>query len=131
MHATTAYIPPNVLPTANRNKSHSQDHLTENNFAPPENINEYKTLTKHTPEFGSKRTGGRHFRMAPLLFSSTLVLFHSNPHRLGPRPDTSDSTLLCVLNIPRDLNTIGKIDEHFSKFGPIVNIEILQNEKKA
>jgi hypothetical protein len=58
-----------------------------------------------------------------------LLCVHS--HCLGPRPDTSESTLLCVLNIPRDLNTIGKIDEHFSKFGPIVNIEILQNEKKA
>jgi hypothetical protein len=43
----------------------------------------------------------------------------------------SDSTLLCILNIPRELNTISKIDEHFSKFGPVVNIEILQNEKKA
>jgi hypothetical protein len=47
------------------------------------------------------------------------------------RPDTSGSTVLCLLNVPHNLNSIGKIDEHFSKFGPIVNIEILQNEKKS
>ena len=46
------------------------------------------------------------------------------------REDTSNTTLV-VTGIPHNLNTVGKIDEHFSKFGSIVNIEVLVSQKKA
>jgi len=35
------------------------------------------------------------------------------------------------MTIPYPLNTIGKLSEHFSKFGHIINIEVLQSQKKA
>lgn len=67
--------------------------------------------------------------------------------RHGDRPDRGDrsdrgarsqnlsndpnATILSVVNIPPNLNNIGKIDEHFRKFGHIERIEILHSHKKA
>lgn len=44
---------------------------------------------------------------------------------------TPNNTTLVVVGIPHNLNTISKLDEHFSKFGPVVNIEVLQKDKRA
>jgi RNA-binding protein 26 len=53
-------------------------------------------------------------------------------HKLLPkRPNDGQSTSLTVVGIPHPLNTIGKLSDHFSKFGDIVNIEVLQSQKKA
>eukprot|EP01091_Cochliopodium_minus_P019289 TRINITY_DN806_c0_g3_i1.p1 TRINITY_DN806_c0_g3~~TRINITY_DN806_c0_g3_i1.p1 ORF type:complete len:712 (+),score=248.79 TRINITY_DN806_c0_g3_i1:22-2157(+) len=38
---------------------------------------------------------------------------------------------LVVENIPRELNEIAKISEHFSKFGKIRNIKIIENKRKC
>lgn len=45
--------------------------------------------------------------------------------------NTLQNTTLVVTSIPHNLNTIGKLDEHFGKFGSIVNIEVLQRDKRA
>jgi hypothetical protein len=42
-----------------------------------------------------------------------------------------ENSTLVVVGVPHNLNSIGKLDEHFSKFGPVVNIEVIQREKKA
>jgi len=107
--ANNPYIPPSVR-TSKSNKEEKDLHIqlnndneTENNFAPPENINEYKFNNKPVNTFPLSRV----------------------------RVDTSFSTVICLLNVPHKDNSISKLDEHFNKFGPIVNIEVLQNEKKA
>jgi hypothetical protein len=61
---TVPYSNSAVLPSVTRNKSHSSTvDLPENNFAPPENINEYKHTKPSAGEFGSKRTGGESNRL--------------------------------------------------------------------
>jgi hypothetical protein len=115
--SSNAYIPPSVRtskPNNNNNNNnreekdqHTQqfnkDSEEENIFAPPENINEYKFNNKPVNTFPLSRV----------------------------RVDTSHSTVICLLNVPHKDNSISKLDEHFNKFGTIVNIEVLQNEKKA
>jgi RNA-binding protein 26 len=102
--SNNSYVPPSV-----RNSKHN-DHNSiqlnkesdiENIFAPPENINEYKPKSVNT-------------------FPLSRV-----------RVDTSLSTVICLLGVPHKDNSISKLDEHFNKFGTIVNIEVIQNEKKA
>jgi len=48
-----------------------------------------------------------------------------------PKDTYINATALNVVSIPHNLNTVGKLDEHFSKFGHIINIEVLQSQKKA
>jgi len=50
---------------------------------------------------------------------------------LQKRLNDGQSVSLTVVGIPHNLNTMGKLSDHFSKFGDIVNIEILQSQKKA
>lgn len=52
--------------------------------------------------------------------------FHNKNNQNDP-----NNTTLVVTGIPHNVNTINHLNEHFSKFGPIVNIEILQTQKKA
>jgi len=53
-------------------------------------------------------------------------------HRMLPkRPNDGQSSSLTVVGIPHVLNTMGKLSDHFSKFGDVVNIEVLQSQKKA
>jgi hypothetical protein len=93
----------------NNNREEKDQHTQqfnneeENIFAPPENINEYKFNNKPVNTFPLSRV----------------------------RVDTSLSTVICLLNVPHKDNSISKLDEHFNKFGTIVNIEVLQNEKKS
>eukprot|EP01124_Arcella_intermedia_P017134 TRINITY_DN2383_c0_g1_i1.p1 TRINITY_DN2383_c0_g1~~TRINITY_DN2383_c0_g1_i1.p1 ORF type:complete len:807 (-),score=171.11 TRINITY_DN2383_c0_g1_i1:67-2160(-) len=42
-----------------------------------------------------------------------------------------NATSLTVVSIPHTCNTVGKLHEHFSKFGHIVNVEVIQSHKKA
>jgi RNA-binding protein 26 len=106
--SNNSYIPPSIR-TSKPNRDHNDHSNTqlnkeseiENIFAPPENINEYKPKSVST-------------------FPLSRV-----------RVDTSLSTVICLLNVPHKDNSISKLDEHFNKFGTIVNIEVIQNEKKA
>jgi hypothetical protein len=108
--ANNSYIPPSVR-TSKLNRDEKDQHTKQSNkdgsdeniFAPPENINEYKFNNKPVNTFPLSRV----------------------------RVDTSLSTVICLLNVPHKDNSISKLDEHFNKFGTIVNIEVLQNEKKA
>lgn len=40
-----------------------------------------------------------------------------------------DNTKLEVRKIPREMNTITQLNEHFSKFGTIVNIQVRELEE--
>lgn len=42
-----------------------------------------------------------------------------------------NATTITVVNVPEEFNVIDKLNEHFKKFGQIVNIEIFTEEKKA
>ena len=62
------------------------------------------------------------------------VLDDAGPHqkrrfdysRLGfkSKPKIKDSVTLEIRKIPQELNTITKLNEHFGKFGNIVNIQV-------
>ena len=63
-------------------------------------------------------------------------LFYNFPSLLSPnfnkpnhqgyhnRPPFTTNTKLLVRQIPPDLNNISKLNEHFSKFGTIVNLQV-------
>jgi len=66
------------------------------------------------------------------IISSPGVHRRDREHRLLPkRPNDGQSSSLTVVGIPHVLNTMGKLSDHFSKFGDVVNIEVLQSQKKA
>lgn len=54
------------------------------------------------------------------------LVFRPNFNNKGnfPRRNFHVNTKLEVRNIPPELNTITKLNEHFSKFGTIVNIQV-------
>uniref|UniRef100_A0A3Q3XDI6 Uncharacterized protein n=1 Tax=Mola mola TaxID=94237 RepID=A0A3Q3XDI6_MOLML len=54
---------------------------------------------------------------------------HQGYHK---RPPFSPNTKLLVRQIPPDLNNISKLNEHFSKFGTIVNLQVAyQNDQES
>ena len=44
---------------------------------------------------------------------------------LGSKPDGSGSTTLEIRKIPVESNTISNLNEHFSKFGTVTNVQVL------
>ena len=57
-----------------------------------------------------------------VLFINTSIFDH-----LGQKPDGSGSTstTLEIRKIPVEFNTISKLNEHFSKFGTVTNVQVL------
>jgi len=47
----------------------------------------------------------------------------------GTRPPKPTTDSICVTRIPPELNTIDKLNEHFKKFGSIVNIQVIISPK--
>lgn len=45
-------------------------------------------------------------------------------NRLGPRSKNSHNSSLELKKVPRGLNTIEHLNNHFAKFGKIVNIQV-------
>ncbi|KAM9396199.1 RNA-binding protein 26 isoform 1-T1 [Salvelinus alpinus] len=51
--------------------------------------------------------------------------FHNkNPHHQNQKSSFGSNTKLAVRQIPQGLNNISKLNEHFSKFGTIVNLQV-------
>ena len=57
----------------------------------------------------------------------------NNQRRMDKRKNKNNANrnTLVVENIPRELNDVAKISEHFSKFGKLRNIKIIENKKKC
>jgi RNA-binding protein 26 len=47
------------------------------------------------------------------------------------QPLNQETTTIDVVNIPFELNTIDKLNEHFKKFGRIINIQVMPDKGKA
>lgn len=43
----------------------------------------------------------------------------------------NENTKLELRKVPPELNNISKLNEHFSKFGNLVNLQVRVNKKKA
>jgi len=46
------------------------------------------------------------------------------------KKNNPNSSTVVIISIPHNLNNVGKLDEHFSKFGRIMNIQVEQSKKK-
>ncbi len=81
-----------------------------------------------TPYPNDRRTQDRS-RKRPCRFYFSSKYFQIN--NLGQKPDGSGSglTTLEIRKIPVESNTISKLNEHFSKFGTVTNVQVFSSSK--
>ncbi len=74
-----------------------------------------------TPYPNDRRTQDR-ARKRPCRLNSIYTHLYFN--NLGQKPDGSGPTTLEIRKIPVESNTISKLNEHFSKFGTVTNVQV-------
>nr|XP_057943868.1 RNA-binding protein 27 isoform X3 [Doryrhamphus excisus] len=81
----------------------------------------------NTEQHNRKRTLGCMIAEGPIVKKPWMQKPNFNHQHKGgfPKRNFHVNTKLEVRNIPPDLNTITKLNEHFSKFGTIVNIQVV------
>lgn len=53
------------------------------------------------------------------------------PPKQAPPPPTPNAGTICVMGVPQEMNTIEQLNEHFKRFGNILNIVIKQDTQTA
>ncbi len=74
-----------------------------------------------TPYPNDRRTQDR-ARKRPCKFNLVHIHFYFN--NLGQKSNGSGPTTLEIRKIPVESNTISKLNEHFSKFGTVTNVQV-------
>ena len=134
-------VPPNLHPKRHistgpygndrRAQQHQQqqqqqqhEHLSNNES----NNNNNNTNTNHNHSNINNNGYNNRGWKRPCMFSSKEI-FHSYFSIKGQKPDGSGSApaTLEIRKIPVESNTISKLNEHFSKFGTVTNVQVYLN----
>ena len=75
-----------------------------------------------TVPYANNRQTQDRARKRPSKFHSTYTHLYLNDS--GQKPDGSGPTTLELRKIPTESNTISKLNEHFSKFGTVTNVQV-------